>query len=430
MLKTMSSNDLTNPTPFRVETEEKIEAQGKKREKKGKIEKIATLSSNRSFIEPQNTVEETGKMFLAKQELQALPVIHNNIPIGIVYRQKLMDIFLSPYGRDLHGRKSIMQFMDTNPLIVEYDSPVQVASQYITQNMQLPAVQDFIITKNGEYYGMGTILDLLEKITSIKINQLKQENMRLAAEVEVTHRLQQMLLPKPQELNKIKELEIAGFMAPADEVGGDYYDVLCHNDQVKIGIGDVTGHGLESGVVMLMVQTAIRTLLTHNETCHINFLTTINQVIYDNVERMSCDKNLTLALLDYKDGVLYLSGQHETVIVVRADSKVERVDTRDLGFPIGLDEDIADFIAQTSIHLNPGDGVILYTDGITEAQNSQRKQYGLNRLCEIVSNNWHHSATEIQQAIIDDVRTHIGVQKVFDDITVLVLKRKQTEIAS
>jgi serine phosphatase RsbU (regulator of sigma subunit) len=424
----MSSDDLTNSTFFQIETREKIEdrEEEKKRaiKRKGKIEKIATLSSNRSFIEPQNTVEETGKIFLAKQELQALPVVHKNIPIGIVYRQKLMDIFLSPYGRDLHGRKSIIQFMDTNPLMVEYNLPVQVASQYITQNIQLPAVQDFIITKDGEYYGIGTIVDLLEKITSIKINQLKQENMRLAAEVEVTHRLQQMLLPTQQELNKIKELEIAGFMAPADEVGGDYYDVLCHNDQIKIGIGDVTGHGLESGVVMLMVQTAIRTLLTHNETSHVNFLTTLNQVIYDNVERMNCDKNLTLALLDYKDGILYLSGQHEMVIVARADSTVELVDTKDLGFPIGLDEDIADFIAQTAIHLNPGDGVILYTDGITEAQDSQRKQYGLKRLCHIVSDHWHHSASEIQQAIIDDVKAHIGLQKVFDDITVLVLKRK------
>jgi len=417
MLKTISSSDLANLTA--VQEKEETCCQ-----ERGKIEKIATLSSNRSFIKPQNTVEETGKIFLAKQELQALPVVHENMPIGIVYRQKLMDIFLSPYGRDLHGRKSIIQFMDTNPLMVEYNSPVPVASQHITQNMQLPAVQDFIITKNGEYYGMGTILDLLEKITSIKINQLKQENMRLAAEVEVTHRLQQMLLPKSQELNQIEGLEIAGFMAPADEVGGDYYDVLCHNNQVKIGIGDVTGHGLESGVVMLMVQTAIRTLLTHNETCYKNFLVTLNQVIYDNVERMNCDKNLTLALLDYKEGVLHLSGQHETVIVVRADSTVELVDTKDLGFPIGLDEEIADFIAQTSIHLNPGDGIILYTDGITEAQNTQRKQYGLNRLSQVVSENWHYSAREIQQAIIDDVKTHIGTQKVFDDITVLVLKRK------
>jgi serine phosphatase RsbU (regulator of sigma subunit) len=81
----------------------------------------------------------------------------------------------------------------------------------------------------------------------------------MSAELAVSRKLQQMLLPKEHELNQIPGLEIAGFMEPATEVGGDYYDVLNHNGNVKIGIGDVTGHGLESGVVMLMTQTATRT---------------------------------------------------------------------------------------------------------------------------------------------------------------------------
>ncbi|HBB31884.1 MAG TPA: serine/threonine protein phosphatase, partial [Cyanobacteria bacterium UBA9273] len=75
--------------------------------------------------------------------------------------------------------------------------------------------------------------------------------------------------------------EIAGFMEPASEVGGDYYDVLYHNGTVKIGIGDVTGHGLESGVLMLMVQTAVRTLLEVNETDSKKFLDVLNRTIYN-----------------------------------------------------------------------------------------------------------------------------------------------------
>jgi len=90
--------------------------------------------------------------------------------------------------------------------------------------------------------------------------KLKAENFRLSAELEVTKQLQQMILPKQEELDSIEGLDIAGFMEPADEVGGDYYDVLQQDGRVKIGIGDVTGHGLESGVLMLMVQTAVRTL--------------------------------------------------------------------------------------------------------------------------------------------------------------------------
>ncbi len=95
----------------------------------------------------------------------------------------------------------------------------------------------------------------------------------------------------------------------------------------------------------------------------------------------------------------------------------------DLGLPIGLDENIADFIDHLIVELNPGDGVLLYTDGITEARNINKKQYGLERLCRVLTRNWQLSANEIKEAVMRDVREHIGCQKVFDDITLLVLKR-------
>ena len=254
--------------------------------------------------------------------------------------------------------------------------------------------------------------------------KLKEENLRLSAEIEITRRLQQMILPKSEELEQIEGLDIAGFMEPATDVGGDYYDILNQNGRVKIGIGDVTGHGLESGVVMIMVQTAIRTLMTQNEADPLKFLSVINRTIFDNVERINSDKNLTLSLLDYEDNCLRLSGQHESLIVVRKGGEVEIVDTIDLGFPVGLEEDISDFLGETEILLNPGDVVVLYTDGITEAENPIGEMYGLERLCEIVSQNWEQSAQEIKTAVINDVKQHIDTQTVYDDITLLVIKQK------
>jgi serine phosphatase RsbU (regulator of sigma subunit) len=139
---------------------------------------------------------------------------------------------------------------------------------------------------------------------------------------------------------------------------------------------------------------------------------------------MNSDKNLSLSLLDYQQGQLRLSGQHEEMIVVRADGSLERIDTIDLGFPIGLEEDIADFISHTHVQLHPGDVVALYTDGITEAENLAGEQYGIERLCEVVRGNRQQSAEQIKQTVIDNVRSHIGKQKVYDDITLLVLKQK------
>lgn len=261
-----------------------------------------------------------------------------------------------------------------------------------------------------------------------KLNEkLKAENIRMSAELDILREMQQLILPKREELEAIQGLDIAGFMEPADEVGGDYYDILHTDGVVTIGIGDVTGHGLESGILMVMTQAVVRTLKEIQETNPVRFLDTLNRTIYKNVQRMNSDKNLTLSIVNYAFGNISISGQHEEAIIVKKGGQIERIKTTDLGFPIGLDEEIADFISQTTVALEPGDGVVLYTDGIPEAKNINKKFYGMERLCEVVSMNWHKNAEQIKQAAIDDLRQFIGEQKVFDDITLVVLKRSDDE---
>lgn len=257
------------------------------------------------------------------------------------------------------------------------------------------------------------------------LNQrLKTENIRMSAELEVIREMQQLILPKPAELAAIIELDIAGFMEAADEVGGDYYDVLYTEGVVTIGIGDVTGHGLESGILMVMTQAAVRTLQEVQELDHIRFLDALNRTLYKNIQRMNSDKNLTLAILNYANGKVSISGQHEETLVVRKGGKIERIDMMDLGFPIGLDEDISNWIGNVLVELEIGDGLVLYTDGIPEARNIDKNFYGMERLCEIISINWSKSAENIKQAVVDDLREFIGEQKVLDDITLLILKQQ------
>ncbi|OUD11693.1 PP2C family protein-serine/threonine phosphatase [Thioflexithrix psekupsensis] len=262
-----------------------------------------------------------------------------------------------------------------------------------------------------------------QEITHLN-KRLQAENVRMGTELEVTRKLQQMVLPHQQELDKIDDLDIACFMEPASEVGGDYYDVLQHNGHVKIGIGDVTGHGLESGVLMLMVQTAVRTLLLNNVTDPKVFMTLLNRALYDNIQRMESDKNLTLSILDYFDGKFCLSGQHEEVLHVRRDGSIHCIDTFDLGFLVGLTEDISRFVDNMEVELKTGEGIVLYTDGITEARNNKGKLYGLARLCEVIRTHWQGTSEAVKDAVIADVRAHIGDAKILDDVTLLVIKQR------
>ncbi len=346
---------------------------------------------------------------------------------------ELVDIETQLYV-DSDRRHQFQQLIEANDKITNFESQIYKRDRstiWISENVR--AIRD---RQGNIIYYEGTVEDINQrKIAEIALekanqqilalnNRLKQENLRMSSELEVTRKLQQMILPKEQELSLILGLDIAGFMEPAAEVGGDYYDVLQQHGRIKIGIGDVTGHGLESGVLMIMVQTAVRTLLQSEENDPVRFLDTLNRTIYGNVQRMSSDKNLTLSLIDYEHGKLTLSGQHEEIIVVRKNGNLERFDTIDLGFPIGLEEEIADFLAQKQIHLDLGDVMVLYTDGITEAENESRQLYGVDRLCQVVRQHVDVSASSIRQAVIDDLRSHIGSQKIYDDITLLVLKQK------
>ncbi|MHC2258739.1 HAMP domain-containing protein [Sinorhizobium meliloti] len=254
--------------------------------------------------------------------------------------------------------------------------------------------------------------------------QLRSENVRLGAELDIARQIQMMVLPRASELEEIADLEIAAYMRPADEVGGDYYDVLRDGERLKIGIGDVTGHGLESGVLMLMVQSVARALQESGEMDPSQFLNRLNRAIYKNIVRTSTDKHLSLAFLDYQAGQLTLSGQHEEVIMVRAAGAVERIDTIDLGLPIGLESDISAFVATHEIPFARGDMAILYTDGVTEAESCSRELFGIERLCASARRLSGRSAEEVKTGILDDLVAHIGTQKIHDDITLVVMRHR------
>lgn len=255
-------------------------------------------------------------------------------------------------------------------------------------------------------------------------SKLRDENVRLGAELAVAKQIQMMVLPRPSELEAIPRVEIAAYMRPADEVGGDYYDVLQEGTRVKIGIGDVTGHGLESGVLMLMVQSVARALQETGEDDPRQFLDRLNRAIYKNIERTNTDKHLSLAFLDFENEQVTLSGQHEEVLVVRANGEIERIDTIDLGLPIGLERDISPFIATRDIPFNSGDVIVLHTDGVTEAEDRDGKLFGLERLCKSARDHHRRSAEEIKIGIIEDLMAHIGTQKIHDDITLVIMRHR------
>ena len=130
----------------------------------------------------------------------------------------------------------------------------------------------------------------------------------------------------------------------------------------------------------------------------------------------------------YRDGMLTFSGQHEEVLYCPAavegeERRLERIDTMDLGFPLGLEPEIGQFLQPHRIALNPGDTLILYTDGITEAEDESGSFFGVERLTGAILDQIDEPVQTMHDRIVADLYAHIGSRQVYDDITLMVLRR-------
>jgi sigma-B regulation protein RsbU (phosphoserine phosphatase) len=244
---------------------------------------------------------------------------------------------------------------------------------------------------------------------------------RLEKELEIAATLQTSILPHQPETTT---LEVAARMVPATEVGGDYYDVIGDPNGAWVAIGDVSGHGLPAGVVMLMIQSVMAALTRQPEARSPRLLVSLlNRVLHDNLrKRMNRDEFATFTLLRLEaDGRVTHAGAHEEIVIWRrATGRCERLPTP--GTWLGAKRDISRVTVDSTFALDEGDLLVLYTDGITEAMDAQGQQFGLDRLCQAVEAAAGRTPEEVRDQVLAAAMTFAASQA--DDMTLVVLRRR------
>jgi serine phosphatase RsbU (regulator of sigma subunit) len=252
------------------------------------------------------------------------------------------------------------------------------------------------------------------------------EQERLKQEMELGRQIQLSLLP--QKTPQIKGFAIGGSMQPAKEIGGDYFDYISFaGDPNRLGIvvADVTGKGVDAGMVMGMTKSAIHSLAEQNLATR-ELVLKLNKHLYNILDRQ---KFITLVYAEYsaEEGTFTWSGAgHEHVIVVRdgkeGEHEVEVIMTG--GVILGVFYDIEEDISQKSVTLNKGDKVILYTDGVTEARNEAKEFFTLERLVDMVKHAPQLSAQDLLEYINKKIQEYIEDTPQWDDITLVVMERQ------
>ena len=262
---------------------------------------------------------------------------------------------------------------------------------------------------------------LAARVVDAATERQRAERERLEKEMEIAARIQTSLVLKTVA---VPGLDVAATMLPASEVGGDYYDIAPFDGGCWFGVGDVAGHGLQTGLVMLIIQSVLSALVRDNpHASPREAVTILNSVMFESVRRrMGQDEHATLLLLRYESGRVVHSGAHEEVVVYRAASaRCERIET--LGPVLGAIPDVGATLYDGAFDLGPDDVMILYTDGLTDAMNADGVTFGVERLCALVENTARGSASDILEVVLRGVRAWTSVLR--DDASAVVVRRTE-----
>ena len=298
------------------------------------------------------------------------------------------------------------------PLVVK-DSVNAVLGLGKKDNLQAYTTEDLnLLKKLGQEAGV-TIFNALHY-------EDLADKERLDEEMRMGHQIQMTLLPS--HIPQVAGLSVQGLMQPAKEIGGDYYDFIESpgKDNLSIVIGDVSGKGVAAGLLMAMAKTAIHTL-SQEETSPKQILMRTNNILYQHIGGQKFMTLLYLMWRPQSHSILYSSAGHEHILLCRTTAGiVEAIPSG--GFMLGMMADIDDFLEEKEFYLSPGDKVLLYTDGVTEALNKDGERFSLSRLKEAFREHSQKPVKELMQAIKDDVYTFIGAHAQYDDITIVAME--------
>ena len=249
------------------------------------------------------------------------------------------------------------------------------------------------------------------------------EKQQIEKDLNIANEVQRILLPSEPPV--VEGFDLAGTNVPARYVSGDYFDYIpLDDDRCGVVIADVSGKGIPAALLMAMTRTALR-LFAKGDGSPAEVIRRLNAQLYPDI-REDMFISLAYVVLDRRSSELRLvRAGHDAPLVYRAaDKSVTRVNPP--GMAVGIDSGSAfnrvanDF----SLTLNPGDCLVLYTDGVTEAQDRNGDEFGLEAMIRSVQASASEGAAGIIQRVTSDVKAFIGDQPPHDDITLITILKK------
>jgi serine phosphatase RsbU (regulator of sigma subunit) len=258
---------------------------------------------------------------------------------------------------------------------------------------------------------------MTESIATLLTNVAEKE--RLQSEIAIAASIQRNLLPK--EGPQFRGVSFSAHFEPTASIGGDYYDVFnLDKTHLAVAIGDVSGHGLSTGLIMAMVKAAITTLVEEGAD-EASVFRRLNELVFRSTERRAF-MTLAFTIFDLERGkIRHTNAGHLYPYLLRQDQPPKSIELPSL--PLGVRAQIQTRTAE--VDLQEGDTIVYLSDGIVEAQNEQGDPLGFDYLEGLLAQQTDRSPNAIRDAILAAVAKHSGTRPADDDRTVMVLRFDQ-----
>ncbi|MBN1500246.1 MAG: DUF3369 domain-containing protein [Spirochaetes bacterium] len=252
-------------------------------------------------------------------------------------------------------------------------------------------------------------------------NKLFLKNRLMERELDTARRIQESMIPR--EFIKSENIFIDGRYIPVQSLGGDYYDVFYLSDtRIGIVIADVSGHGVSASLIATMAKMSFTNNVYKNKSTA-DVLNAVHTGMYSSVGKSGMFMTVFYCVIDIeKMEMEYSSGGHNEIIVLKEDCRM--IDLLSLDTIVGIFPE--EKYSSSVINLDPGDKIILYTDGLIEAKNSKGEFVGAENFHRIIRENYKLKPDKLITAILNSVQAFTGDEEIDDDRTILIAEILKT----
>lgn len=309
-------------------------------------------------------------------------------------------------------------------LIAIFVRPIQALSDSVRAIGEGTMVADIGTSGNEEIDEIARAFnEVTAKFRSAQSHLMEQERMQ--QEMQMAQEIQQMLLPR--RVPELEGFDLGSLYRAAKEVGGDYYDFLTVDERtVGVVVADVSGKGVPGSLVMTMIRTALRMEARGNRSAS-DVMAKMNAFVTEDMKKGMFVTMFYVVLDSVNRVVTYASAGHNPMILYRGESDATYF-LKPKGIPVGIDVPDGDLFRKTisveKLTLRRDDMLVIYTDGITEAMNQDREQFGEARLLAAIKRHGHGSAQEFADALNREIHDFTGGAPQNDDITLVAIKEK------